>query len=88
MTFMKVVKSNKIITDILFIPINALLIINNHIFRSLIPEWNQTLIINESFDYIMQNVNNIIIFFEVVDFITLSETLHHKGLKIAARIGI
>lgn len=39
-------------------------------FSSLIPQWEETLIFNEDFNYIIDQQNNVIIFFEIVDFLT------------------
>lgn len=39
--------------------------------RSLIPLWDETILINEDYDYIIEQKDKIIIFFEILDFVSL-----------------
>lgn len=57
------------------------LLINSH-FRMLYPMWEETLLINEDIKYILNADNNVILFFELIEFMsftTASATYSNKG---------
>lgn len=40
--------------------------------KSIVPRWEELLVFNDSFDYFMSFGSNLGIFFEIVDFVSMS----------------
>lgn len=46
--------------------------------KTLVPAWNETVIINEDIDYIIESKRNVIIFFQIMDFLDFSSVNQNK----------